>query len=397
MSGKNIKSTLSIAEIIPVGTRLKLITIWLIVGLFMVFGHTLLGESMSSATAVVAFLILLLTIVGAAFGVVKEADELAHKLGEPYGTLILTLSIVSIEVILISAVMLGPGEFPTIGKDSIFSVMMIIMNLVIGLCILLGGLKYGEQEYNAQGAMSYLGMIIMLGSIGMMLPNFIEGAGNGVFSNTQAIVLSSLIIILYGFFLLLQMKGYRHLYIQPKKGSMEIPFAERNNDLLTVSAVTVGEPSKSNKNEILIRSVVLIATILPIVLLSHNMATVVDYGIKAANLPPLLGGVLIAIIVFTPESMTAVKAALNNEFQRAINLCHGAFVSTVGLTVPSVLIVGLITGKTVLFGLTATEMILFVVTLLLSLMTFLGKRTTPMVGIMHLVLFLVFIMLIFNP
>ncbi|WP_201771409.1 hypothetical protein [Pedobacter antarcticus] len=177
---------------------------------------------------------------------------------------------------------------------------------------------------------------------------------------------------------------------------MEIPFAERNSDLLTVTG-PVDDPSKSNKNEIIIRSAVLIVTILPIVLLSHNMATVVDYGIKAANLPPLLGGVLIAIIVFTPESMTAVKAALNNEFQRAINLCHGAFVSTVGLTVPSVLIVGLITGKTVLFGLTATEMILFIITLLLSLMTFLGKRTTPMVGIMHLVLFLVFIMLIFNP
>lgn len=397
MSGKNIKNTLSIAEIIPAKTRLKLITIWLIVGLFMVFGHSLLSESMSSATAIIAFIVLLLTIVGAAFGVVKEADELAHKLGEPYGTLILTLSVVSIEVILISAVMLGPGEFPTIGKDSIFSVMMIIMNLVIGLCILLGGLKYGEQEYNAQGAMSYLGMIIMLGSIGMMLPNFIEGAGNGIFSNTQAVVLSSLIIVLYGFFLLLQMKGYRHLYIQPKKGAMEIPFAERNNDLVTVSTTTVDEPSKSNKNEILIRSTILIATILPIVLLSHNMAVVVDYGIKAANLPPLLGGVLIAIIVFTPESMTAVKAALNNEFQRAINLCHGAFVSTVGLTIPSVLIVGLITGKTVMFGLTATEMILFIITLLLSLMTFLGKRTTPMVGIMHLVLFLVFIMLVFNP
>lgn len=396
MSGSKIKNTLSIAEIIPAKTRFKLIAIWLIVGLFTVFGHSLLGESMSSTTAVIAFLILLLTIVGAAFGVVKEADELAHKLGEPYGTLILTLSIVSIEVILISAVMLGPGEFPTIGKDSIFSVMMIIMNLVIGLCILLGGLKYGEQEYNAQGAMSYLGMIIMLGSIGMMLPNFIEGAGNGIFSNTQAIVLSSLIIILYGFFLLLQMKGYRHLYIQPQKGKMEIPFAERNSDLPTVTG-PVDDPSKSNKNEIIIRSAVLIVTILPIVLLSHNMATVVDYGIKAANLPPLLGGVLIAIIVFTPESMTAVKAALNNEFQRAINLCHGAFVSTVGLTVPSVLIVGLITGKTVLFGLTATEMILFIITLLLSLMTFLGKRTTPMVGIMHLVLFLVFIMLIFNP
>lgn len=240
-------------------------------------------------------------------------------------------------------------------------------------------------------------MIVMLGGIGIMLPNFIEGAGNGMFSNSQAIILSSLIIMLYGFFLFLQMKGYQHLYIQPKKGSMEIPFAERQTATLPAETDVLNKTSRGNKNEIIIRSIVLIATILPIVLLSHNMAIVVDYGIKAANLPPLLGGVLIAIIVFTPESMTAVKAAINNEFQRAINLCHGAFVSTVGLTVPSVLIVGMITGKTVLFGLTATEMILFVITLLLSLMTFLGKRTTPILGIMHLALFVVFIMLIFNP
>lgn len=397
MSAKNIKSTLSIAGIIPARTRIQLVIIWLIVGLFMVSGHTLLGQSMSVGTAAIAFLVLLFTIVGAAFGVVKEADELAHKLGEPYGTLILTLSIASIEVILISAVMLGPGEFPTIGKDSIFSVMMIIMNLVIGLCILLGGLKYGEQEYNAQGTMSYLGMIIMLGGIGMMLPNFIVGAGNGMFSHTQAIVLSALIIILYGCFFFLQMKGYRHLYIQPKKGSMEIPFAERYTAVLPTGTNTSPQLSKGDKNEIIIRSLVLLATVLPIVLLSHHMATVVDYGIKAANLPPLLGGVLIAIIVFTPESITAVKAAINNEFQRVVNLCHGAFVSTVGLTVPSVLIVGMIAGKKVLFGLTATEMILFVITLLLSVMTFSGKRTSPVVGLMHLALFVVFIMLIFNP
>src|SRR5690606_12752520 len=129
-----------------------------------------------------------------------------------------------------------------------------------------------------------------------------------MFSNTQAIVLSSLVIVLYGFFLLLQMKGYQHLYIQPKKGSMEIPFAERYIAVEAAETETSNESPKYHKHEILIRSVVLIAMILPIVLLSHHMATVVDYGIKAANLPPLLGGVLIAIIVFTPESMTAVKA-----------------------------------------------------------------------------------------
>ncbi len=391
MEDKNITNT----SIIPSGTIIRLAIVWLIVGLFMVFGHSLPDDTLTPVTAAIIFFILLFTIVGAAFGVVQEADKLAHKLGEPYGTLILTLSIVSIEVILISAVLLGPGEFPTIGKDSIFSVMMIIMNLIIGLCILLGGLKYGEQEYNTQGALSYLGMIIMLGGISLLLPNFIEGAGNRIFSNMHALILSSLIVVLYGCFLFLQMKGYRHLYIQPKKGSMGITFMERHIAALPIEASN--ETLQGNKREILIRSFVLVAMILPIVLLSHYMATVVDYGIKAANLPPLLGGVLIAIIVFTPESMTAVKAALNNEFQRAINLCHGAFVSTVGLTVPSVLIVGLVTGKTVLLGLTSTEMILFFITLLLSLITFLGKRTTPMIGIMHLALFVVFIMLIFHP
>ncbi len=386
----------TLGKIIPLKTRIRLITIWAIVAIFYGFGDSFLGDSMTSGIAIMVFIALLATIVGAAFGVVEEADELAHKLGEPYGTLILTLSIVSIEVILISAVMLGPGEFPTIGKDSIFSVMMIIMNLVIGLCILLGGLKYGEQEYNAQGTMSYLGMIIMLGGLSMLLPNFIEGSGGGMFTSVQAITLSGFILILYGLFLSFQMTTYRHLYIQPKPGFMEIPFLER-------FAIAEREDERGEKQvgndrfEMITRSIVLIATILPIVLLSHPMATVVDYGIKAADLPPLLGGVLIATIVFTPESMTAVKAALNNEFQRAINLCHGAFVSTVGLTVPAVLIIGLISGKEVLFGLTSTETILFVITLLLSLMTFLGKRTTPFIGIMHFVLFAVFILLIFNP
>ncbi|MDM1405215.1 calcium:proton antiporter [Myroides marinus] len=394
MTKNNAMNNLSLASIFPAKTRIRLIAVWLIVILFMTLGGAITGDTLTPLLATTVFLVLLLTIVGAAFGVVKEADELAHKLGEPFGTLILTLSIVSIEVILISAVMLGPGENPTIGKDSIFSVMMIIMNLVIGLCILLGGLKYGEQEYNAQGTMSYLAMIIMLGGIGLLLPNYIQGAGGGMFSNTQAIGLAAFIILLYALFLYFQMKGYKHLYVQPKEGSMEIPYKEK--DMANITSEDENH-STGGKKEIWIRSIILIGMILPIVLLSHNMAVVVDYGIKAANLPTLLGGVLVAVIVFTPESMTAIKAALNNEFQRAINLCHGAFVSTVGLTVPSVLIIGLITGKTVLFGMTSTETILFVITLLLSLMTFLGKRTTPIMGIMHLVLFAVFTLLIFNP
>ncbi len=291
--------------------------------------------------------------------------------------------------------MLGPGENPTIGKDSIFSVMMIIMNLVIGLSILLGGLKYGEQEYNTQGTTSYLAMIIVLGGIGLILPNFIQGTGGGKFNSTQAKVLSVIILTLYGLFLSLQLKKYRHLYVQPEAGCMEVTF----KDSFSLSAPqSKNNSDKSNKRkELWVCSAVLVFTLLPVALLAQNMAVVIDYGIKVANLPPSLSGVLIAIIVFTPESMTAINAARNNEFQRTVNLCQGAFMSTVGLTVPIILIIGLITGKTILFGLTSTETLLFVTTLLLSIMTFSGKRTTPAIGIMHLAVFAVFIMLIFNP
>lgn len=380
-------------NILTKNTIIRLILIWLVVFLFMFFGKSIEGMYSNDYAAIGIFLLVLLTIIVAAFGVVKEADELAHKLGEPYGTLILTLSIVSIEVILIAAMMFGPEENPTIGKDSIFSVMMIIMNLVLGLCILLGGIKHGEQEYNAQGTLSYLSMIIMLGGISMMLPNYITGQGNGEFTAIQASIISGLVIVLYALFLYFQVKGYKHLYVQPAPGNMEILYNDRNK----ATGMDEHEEGQIGMKEIVLRTLLLLAMILPIVLLSHNLAVLVDHGIKAMSLPTLLGGVLIAIIVFTPESMTAVKAAMNNEFQRAINLCHGAFVSTVGLTVPAVLIIGLIANKTVRFGLTSTETILFVITLILSMLSFSGKRTAPIVGIMHLVLFVVFVMLIFNP
>ncbi len=380
-------------KMLPKNSVIRLVIIWLVVLLFMLFEEDIQSYYSNNFAAIGIFLLVLITIIVAAFGVVKEADVLAHKLGEPYGTLILTLSIVSIEVILIAAMMFGPEENPTIGKDSIFSVMMIIMNLVLGLCILLGGLKHGEQEYNSQGAIGYLSMIIMLGGISMMLPNFIVGNGNGEFTSWQAGIISGLVILLYTVFLAFQTKGYKHLYIQPMQGDMEVSYKSRsfiNQNQKNINVVI-------SRKEILLRTLLLLAMILPIVLLSHNLASLVDYGVKELNLPPLLGGLLIAIIVFTPESMTAVKAAINNEFQRAINLCHGAFVSTVGLTVPAVLIIGLIANKTVRFGLTSTETILFIITLILSMLSFSGKRTVPFIGIMHLVLFAVFVMLIFIP
>ncbi|MBD9390651.1 calcium:proton antiporter [Agrobacterium sp. AGB01] len=373
------------------GVLPKLIIAWAVVAAFQLQFHALLGPDMSTTVAVFSFAVLFATILMAAFGVVHEADELAHQLGEPYGTLILTLSIVSIEVILIAAVMMGPGESPTIGRDSIFAVMMIIMNLVTGICLLAGAMRYGEQEYNAPGAITFISMILVLAGIALLLPNVI-GARDGTFTNEQAIMISLLTVAGYGGFLALQMGRYRSDYMQPEAGQMSILLAQAPR------RSTAGDDANSaaNTRKNLGHAVKLVALMLPIVLLAHDLAIIIDYGVVKAGAPVAVGGVLIAIIVFTPESITAVKAALNNETQRAINLCLGAFVSTVGLTVPAVLTVGLLTGKTVILGISAVETVLFALTIGLTALTYLGHRTSATQGLLHILLFAVFGLMLFT-
>lgn len=343
---------------------------------------------MPLGAALIGFVILFMTILAASFGVVHEADELAQQLGEPYGTLILTFSIVLIEVILIVSVLLGPGEAPTIGRDSIFAVMMIIMNLVTGLCLLVGALRNNEQEYNAQGSLSYLSMIIVLAGIAFLMPNtFVQNLGG--FSPVQAVVIASLTLLIYAVFLYFQMGQYKAHFQQPPVGIMSMASLDNMQ----------AKQQKSTSLDIrknIAHAIKLVAFMVPIVLLSKYLAIIIDYGVAITGAPIALGGLLIAIIVFTPESITAIKAALNNETQRAVNLCLGAFVSTVGLTVPAVLVIGLLTGKTVIFGISPTETVLFVLTVGLSAFTYLGQKTTAIQGFLHLVLFAVFTLTLFS-
>ena len=363
---------------------------WLVAGLFIAFGGTWLAAPLGPGLAAGVFALLFATILAASFGVVHEADHLAQQLGEPYGTLVLTLSIVSIEVILIASVLLGPGEASTIGRDSIFAVMMIIMNLVIGICLLAGAARHGDQEYNAQGATAYLGMIALLTGTALVLPNHLGGAG--AFSTPQALGMAALTAGLYAAFLWLQMRSHRRYFIQPAAGSMAVPASAP----LPVPQESEALPG-TGRRAVFVRSLVLLALVLPIVLLAHDLAIVTDYGIAAAGAPAAVGGVLIAIIVFTPESITAVRAAMGNGMQRTLNLCLGAFVSTVGLTVPAVLLIGVATGRRMAMGLSGTEVVLAVLTVALSMLSFNGQRTSPLQGLMHLALFAVFGLVLFLP
>ncbi len=361
-----------------------------VVGL--VFAGPLLEPPVPAWLLVIALTVIVGVVLICAFGVVHEAEHLAHRLGDPYGSLVLTLSIVLIEVVLISAVMLGPGEHTTIARDSVMAVSMIILNAVIGLSILIGAIKHGNLVHNRTGASSYLALLVVLVSLAFALPALI--GRDGSFTPGQEIPIIVLTLAVYAFFLYRQMGSQAEDYreVDPRfAASPGHPVSAAGQRRRSVTQVIA-----EHRTEVLLRIALLVVTVLPIVLLSHDMATLLDDGLDRIGAPIALSGILIAIIVFLPESITSVRAALQGEIQRVSNLCHGALVSTVGLTIPAVLIIGALTDQAVVLGESPVNLLLLGVTLLLSVTTLASKKVTAMHGAAHLVVFAVYGIAVFS-
>jgi Ca2+:H+ antiporter len=354
---------------------------WISVILFTIFEHELLSNLSSPVWLAFIFIWLFVVILFSAMSVVRHADCLAIKFGEPYGTLILTLSVISIEIVMISSLMLHGENNPTSARDAMFGVIMIMLNGMIGIALLLGGLRFGEQQYNLQGANAYLVVIIPLAALGMALPDFTISTLAPTFSSYQAAFLLVITFGLYGIFLLVQTTRHRRYFEDP---GPDEPF-----NCKTASNLII----RSTPTHILL----LIACLLPVVLLSEQLARPIDYGIEVLGAPTALGGFLVAILVLAPEAMGGIRAAMNNHLQRSVNIILGSVLSTIGLTIPAVLGIGLLTGKSVILGLPSSEVTLLFVTLLVSMATFSGNRTNILQGAVHILLFLVYIMLIFKP
>lgn len=352
---------------------------------------SLLAPPVSSPLLVGALVVIVGVILYAATGVVRQAEHLAHRLGDPYGSLVLTLSIVVIEVVLISAVMLGPGEHATIARDSVMAVAMIILNLVIGLCLLVGGLKHGDMAHNRTGTSNYLALLVVLSALAFVLPAAL--GTDGAYQPWQEISIIAVTVAIYAFFL------YR------QTGAQAVDFTEVDPRLRpgpeTAARETTTHPSlrsvlAEHRTEILARLALLVITVVPIVVLSHDMASLLDDGIGRVGAPSALAGALIAAIVFLPESLTALRAALAGEIQRVSNLCHGALVSTVGLTIPAILVIGLLTDQTVVLAESPANLVLLGITLGLSLTTFASSRVTSIHGAAHLVIFAAYGIAVFS-
>ena len=316
-------------------------------------------------------------VLGSCLCVVRHADGIAETIGEPYGTLVLTLSVTTIEVLSISAVMLHGENNPTLVRDTLFSVVMVILGGMAGICLLVGGWRHKEQPYNLQGANSYLGVIIPLAVLSLVLPNFTLTTVGPMLSKPQQVFVAVMCAGLYCAFLAVQTGRHRGYFTAIDEQAPHAGHAPAGGSLPR-------------------HAVLLLAYMLPIALLAEEMAHPIDYLIETLHVPDMLGGVVIAVIVATPEAIGAMRAAMANQLQMAVNIFLGSVLSTIGLTVPVMLVISHLTGHAVFLGLSGANEVLLLLTLAVSVVTFSSGRTNILQGAVHVVLFAAFVLLMFD-
>lgn len=352
--------------------------------LFLLFGETWLSEISDPLWFATLFLALFSVILLAAFSVVRHAESLAIMLEEPLGTLVLTLSVTGIEVSIITASMFTGQGHPTLARDVMFAVVMIVLNGMVGLSLLLGGWRYHEQSYNLEGANAFLALIIPIAVLGLVLPSFTSSSPGPTFSPLQTTFFIVMSMGLYGVFLAIQTTRHRPYFVWPSLGPEETRASKSDH------------PGDHEIRSAPFHTGHLLLYIGPLVILAKQLAVPIDHGIRVLGAPYVLGGLLVAVLVLAPESLTAARAALANNLQRSINVLLGSVLATSSLTIPAILTIGLMTGKTITLGLDPVDQVMLLLTLLLSTLTFSRSRTNVLLGAVHVLLFLAYLMLIFE-
>jgi Ca2+:H+ antiporter len=340
---------------------------------------TALGVSFTPSVAGLAFAVVLLAILfGTVFAAVYHAELIAERIGEPYGTLLLTLAVTIIEVALIATIMLGEKDVPTLARDTVFAVVMIVCNGLVGICILAGGLRYREQDVQVTGSSLFLSVLIVLATITLILPNYTQSTPGPVYSAGQLGFVSVVTVILYGVFLYTQAIRHRSYFISEAAG--------------------VADDGTHASNRMLVLSIVLLlVSLLAVVLLAKKFSLVVDFATASIGAPPAFAGVLVALLILLPESLAAIAAARKNDLQKSINLALGSSLATIGLTIPAVAVAAYALDKQLVLGLDPQEMVLLVLTFVLSMLTFGTGRTNILFGLVHVVVFAVFVFLVLVP
>jgi Ca2+:H+ antiporter len=352
---------------------------WIFPALAIVFvaAATMLGFTFTpSAVGLVFAAALLVILFGTVFAAVHHAEVIAERIGEPFGTLLLTLSVTVIEVALIATIMLGDKPVPELARDTVFAVVMIVCNGLVGVCILAGGLRYREQDVQIAGSSLYLSVLIVLATITLIMPNYTLTTPGPVYSAGQLGFVSIVTLLLYGVFLYTQTIRHRDYFI----GRSETLADELASRRVLGWSIAL-----------------LLVSLLAVVGLAKKFSLVVDFTIAQVGAPPAFAGVLVALLILLPEGVAAVAAARKNDLQKSINLALGSSLATIGLTIPAVAVAAYALDKRLVLGLDAQGTVLLVMTFFLSMLTFATGRTNILFGLVHLVVFAAFVFLVFIP
>ncbi|AJO76397.1 MULTISPECIES: calcium:proton antiporter [Pseudomonas] len=333
--------------------------------------HALLGSGQGVALA--AGLVLIGFIVAASMRVAHHAELLAEKVGDPYGTMILTLAAVLVEVVIL-AIMMSNEASPTLVRDTIYSAVMLDINGILGLAALMGGIKHGEQAYNDDSARSYSVMILTAMGVSMVVPEFIPESKWKLYS---AFTIGAM-VLLYTLFLRMQVGAHSYFF------SYSYPEKRRKKESAQDQPAPV---SLAFSIAALVFGVVLIGA------LAEVMSKTLDLGLEGTGAPPVITAILVAAISAAPEILTALRAALANRMQSVVNIALGASLSTVILTVPVMEAMALYTGQPFQMAMTPVQTVMIFITLIVSAINLNDGETNAIEGMTHFVLFATFIML----
>jgi len=317
-------------------------------------------------------------LIATVFAAVYHAEVVAHKVGEPFGSLVLALAVTIIEVALIVSVMItGAGDNSGLARDTIFAAVMIVCNGIVGACLLGGGMRHKEQDFQLRGATAAMSVLIALTALSMVFPNVTTSTAGPTYSSSQLIFCAVVSLVLYGSFLFVQTIRHRDYFLPVDVADEHaVPPPSR------VAAMSAG---------------LLLVALVAIVGLAKVLTPTVERAIKTAGAPESAVGIVIAALVLLPEGLAAFRSARANRLQISMNLALGSALASIGLTIPAVAMVSIILHQPLTLGLGPKEIVLLFVTLILSQSTLGTGRTTVLQGIVHLVIFAAFLFLAVVP
>jgi Ca2+:H+ antiporter len=324
--------------------------------------------------------IVAVALVGAVLVAVHHAEVIAHRVGEPFGTLVLALAVTVIELSLIVSLMLSEGAAASaLARDTVYATVMIVCNGTVGLCLLMGALRHRVLTFKVEGTSPALSVLTTLTVLTLVLPSFTSSTPGPTLSTAQLGFVAVVSLTLYAVFVFVQTVRHRS-YFLPEGDDGHAEHAAPPSNLQALGSLGL-----------------LFLCLIAVVGLAKALAPNIAAVVKAASAPPAVIGIAIALIVLLPETWAAVRTAMRNRMQTSFNLALGSALATIGLTIPAVAAIAIALGLRLDLGLPPKEMVLLVLTLMISAMTLAGGRSTVLQGAVHLVLFAVFLFLAVVP